>query len=365
MVSGCNSYVNLRKSASVEAVSLTIVRKGEKVEWLGWYGKFARIRYKNMTGYVLSGYIKPADNAYMQTALDTVRLTDTYTYDEMIEDLIAFEQAYPDQVRLEIIGHSEWGTQIPVMRIGSENARRHVLLHGSIHGREHFTTWTLMAMVDYWLDRDLASYGDVCYHIIPMVNPDGVSIAQSGVLPEALMEVYRADRQKGNTTASVTEYARQWKANGLGVDLNRNFPAGWETIDDRTGPSSEKYRGETPFSASETQALRDYTKRYNFAVTVSYHCTGSVVYYGYGNNKAVNNKSEALAYEMYKLTGYYMMPSTGVDAAGYKDWAIDSMKIPSVTVEIGGGTSPVAEREIFSIFVRTCDILPLLAKWVK
>ena len=41
---------------------------------------------------------------------------------------------------------------------------------------------------------------------------------------------------------------------GEGVDLNRNFPVGWEK---RFGVCDSTYGGEEPFSEPETRALRD------------------------------------------------------------------------------------------------------------
>ena len=65
------------------------------------------------------------------------------------------------------------------MRLKHINAQHHVLLQGAIHGREHLTAWLLMALADYWLDHGILGYGDVCYHIIPMINPDGVTLSQT------------------------------------------------------------------------------------------------------------------------------------------------------------------------------------------
>ena len=54
-----------------------------------------------------------------------------------------------------------------------------------------------------------------------------------------------------NLAAGLTEpgeeaYARTWKANAAGVDLNRNFDAGWELLDGRSAPSAEGWRGSAP-----------------------------------------------------------------------------------------------------------------------
>lgn len=363
VVINCN-YINLRKRASSNSRSLAKIYVGSKVKLISWYGKFAKVKYNGKTGYVMASYIAPAGK-FMDAALDTVEVTATYTYEQMIQDLISFDLQYPELVELEIVGESAMGREIPVIRIGKENAPYHILLHGGIHGREHMTSWLLMALMDYWLDQDLFSDKDVCYHIIPMVNPDGVTISQTGVLPEALLPIYQNDLAMGYTDRDITEYARQWKANGQGVDLNRNFDAGWETITDRTAPSSERYHGTAPFCAPEAKMLRDYTLRYPFGLTISYHAMGSMIYFEYGDNDEINDQGYDLASDIYDLTGYDLLNSTGVDAAGYKDWAIEDMQITSLTIEIGCQSVPLVEREAYSIFVRNLDVLPELAKWLK
>ena len=193
----------------------------------------------------------------------------------------------------------------------------------------------LMAMADYWLDHGLLGCGDVCYHIIPMSNPDGVAVSQSGTLNENQQAIYRRDRELGYTTLGEEEYAVQWKANGTGVDINRNFPAGWERLEDRTEPYAQRYRGGEPFSSAEARALRDYTLRYSFDVSISYHATGSVIYYEYGDKQPVNSDSASLARAAKEVSGYGLEGSGSVDGAGYKDWAIDTLEIPSLTIEVG------------------------------
>jgi len=264
------------------------------------------------------------------------------------------------------IGASELGRQIPVLRIGSRDAEYHVLLHGAIHGREHTTCWLLMEMVEYWLQNNILEYGDVCYHIIPMVNPDGVVLSQRGSLDSNQYEIYLDDRSVGYAGWDVASYAAMWKANGLGVDLNRNFPSGWETVSKRRNPSSERYAGTEPFSAVEARALRDYTLAYPFDATLSYHASGSVLYYDYGTRQPVNDQSKSLAQAVYAVSGYILVPSGGqLDGAGYKDWAMDALGIPSITVEIGSQETVLAERELHSLFARNYLVLPQVARWLQ
>lgn len=360
----CEEYISLRPSAGSSEV-ITRIPKGETMQLLSWTGKYAQVSYGGSDGYVLASYIMPQEERYLEQCLDTVAPADNYSYTQMCSDIAALQASYPELVTTAVIGSSELGADIPVLRIGSLNAKYHILLHGAIHGREHMTAWLLMAMADYWLDHDILSYGDVCYHIIPMINPDGVAVSQSGALDQSQQEIYRTDTRQGYTTADESAYASLWKANGLGVDLNRNFPTGWETIDDRSAPSAQRYQGDAPFSAAEACALRDYTLRYAFDATVSYHASGSVIYYEYGQRQPVNTLSESLGHAVETVTGYPLEGSGGVDGAGYKDWAIDTLGIPSLTVEIGCQDAPLALREIYSIFVRNYRVLPTIARWLQ
>ena len=360
----CQEYISLRQTAGGEEV-LARIPAGGLVRLRQWDGKYAKVAYGNTEGYVMTSYIRPADDSYFRECLDTVAPTNMYSYEQLCRDIAALQSAYPDQVSTAVAGKSELGREIPVLRIGNEEARYHVLLQGAVHGREHLTAWLLMAMADYWLDHGLLGYGDVCYHIIPMSNPDGVAVSQSGTLNENQQAIYRRDRELGYTTLDEEEYAVQWKANGTGVDINRNFPAGWEMLDDRTEPSAQRYRGGEPFSSAEARALRDYTLRYSFDVTISYHATGSVIYYEYGDKQPVNSDSASLARAVKEVSGYGLEGSGGVDGAGYKDWVIDALEIPSLTIEVGCQEAALAEREIYSIFARNYRVLPAIARWLQ
>ena len=146
---------------------------------------------------------------------------------------------------------------------------------------------------------------------------------------------------------------------------NQNFPTGRENVTVRDAASSEKYRGSSAFSAAETQGLRDYTLQYAFDATISYHTSGSVIYYEYGSNETVNQESQSLAEAVKKVTGYSLEGSSNVEGAGYKDWAIDSLKIPSLTIAVGCEGAPLAQRELYSIFARNRSVFPEVARWLQ
>lgn len=363
-IANCEEYISLRSAPGSSEV-ITRIPVGGTVTLKEWNGKYALVTYGSQTGYVLTSYIKPSDGNYFQTHLDFMLPTDCYTYEQMMDHIELLSNNYPQLISVETIGQSELGKAIPVVRLGNEDAAYHVLMQGSIHGREHMTTWLLIAMLDYWVDNDTQSLEDICFHVIPMSNPDGVSISQSGVLNDNQVVIYQSDKSFGYTDEEVSEYASLWKANGEGIDLNRNFSSGWESVNSRNQPSSQQFKGITAFSASESKALRDYTQRYDFDATVSYHAHGSIIYYGYGDKETVNSLSYELANEVGEITGYGLMGSEDVDGAGFKDWAIDGLEIPSITIEIGCQESPLAERECYSIFARNCCVFPTIANWLR
>lgn len=361
----CNKSMSLRKTASVTASSIGTVRANDTMTLLGWASDFAKVSYNGKIGYVLQSYIKPVEQDAYDTLLETVGFDLNYTYEEMLADLQEFLTRYPDRVEVEVIGVSELGKDIPVLRIGSEDAKYHVLIQAAIHGCEYQTSWIAMAMADYWLDHGLLGYGDICWHIIPMTNPDGVQIAQTGTLNDAQREIYLRDLALGYTDLTEEEYARSWKANGVGVDLNRNFPSGWDIITYRDAPSAKLYAGEEPFSASEAAALRDYTLRYSFDATVSYHTAGNIIYFDYGEYSQTNVRSEKFARAVADVNGFPLIDSTVVDGAGYKDWCIDALSIPSLTVELGIFQSGDFNREAYSIFARNYMTWAAAAIWLQ
>lgn len=362
-VANCDTSINFRNTPG--GTLITTIPKGATMALLDWHNAYAKVNYNGLIGYVSSSYIMPESSNSFVTDLDIIELTNIYTYDKMISNIAALQNQYPDTVTVTSIGYSELGKEIPAICIGKLDAEKHVLLQGAMHAREHLTSWLLMALAEYWLDHGILAKGNICYHIIPMVNPDGVTLSQTQALTEDQKKIYQDDKVKGYTLLSESAYALSWKANGMGVDINRNFPSGWENIDDRCSPSSEAYQGTAPFSSAEAAALRDYTLKYAFDVTISYHSSGSIIYYEYGNKEQVNTLSKSLGNAVSAVTGYSLEGNFSGSCAGYKDWAMDELEIPSLTIEIGVGDSPLSLRECYSIFMRNQKIFPAIADWLQ
>lgn len=370
----CEESLTLRAAPSPSAKAVGRISNGTAVQVSGFEGPFARVKAGKQEGYVLSGYLVPVKQDQYLAGLEVVEPAEEYSYDRMAKDLKELARRYPKQLKLESAGKSAGGRDIPVAVLGDPKSGRHVLVQAAIHGREHMTALLVMAQLEYCLKEGGAAFGGgtveqwlevVCLHILPMANPDGVAISQHARMTDGLQGIYQKDKDRNLTDLTAAEYLAQWKANGTGVDINRNFPTGWQALETPDGPSATRYKGAKPADQPETKALMEYTKRFAFDATVSYHATGSCVYWQYGEKEQVNKQSRSLAQAVEAVTGYPLEGSDGLDAGGYKDWAMDDRGIPSVTIEIGSRPCPLPIDEFATVWVRNRNVLAAVARWAK
>ena len=123
--------MGLREKNDYNARSIARIYPNDVMTLLEWEGHFAKVSYNGKVGYVMSSYIKPVNGEFADF-LDTVEYDSCYTYDEMTADIQSLLALYPQLLTLDKIGYSEWGTEIPVIRIGAQDAQYHVLIHASI-----------------------------------------------------------------------------------------------------------------------------------------------------------------------------------------------------------------------------------------
>jgi len=182
----------------------------------------------------------PADSAY-------------HDYAEMVAELNQAAFDHPDVFSLFSLGTSYEGRTIWAGKIsdnvGTDEDEPEVLLTHHQHAREHLTVemglYTLHMLLDgYGVDSRITE--DVDGREIWMVfdaNPDGGEFD----IATGTYASWRKNRQPNAGSANV------------GTDLNRNWSYGWGCCGGSSGTtSSTTYRGPAPFSAPETQALRDF-----------------------------------------------------------------------------------------------------------
>lgn len=296
-----------------------------------------------------------------------------YSYDEMMEDLDLLSLFFPECVAYETRGTTNQGRTIPIVYFGNVAAEKKVMVTAAIHAREYLTAQLVMAMIEHYArNYEMGSFagckyadlfGSVCFVILPMVNPDGVEIAQRGV------------------DGAVTPEARQWvleqlrrgmrsnqiKSNSRGVDLNRNFANGFGRDPHRVGfKAFDHYPGAYAYSEPETRLMKEIADSIDFACFLNYHTHGNLMYYGCKDQSLweVNNKALKIARIIQGLSGY--VPRAEAYPA-YGSWADEVETIyrrPSVTIEIGT-RNPVPISEFRMAFNRNVNVWASLAKELR
>jgi g-D-glutamyl-meso-diaminopimelate peptidase len=112
---------------------------------------------------------------------------------------------------------------------------------------------------------------------VPMVNPDGVTLQQFGLnaFPSSMHSKLK------NMNDGSSNFKR-WKANLDGIDLNRQYNAGWATIKSNvTHPYYMNHKGMYPEQAKETKMLVNFTYQIKPEIAVSYHSAGRILYWNY------------------------------------------------------------------------------------
>ena len=352
----CDEYITLRAAPDTSAAEIGRIPRGGTVELLGWDEAFALVEGEAGRGWALATYLSRPGEDF---ALRTVRPAADYGSAELQADLAALAEEFPGELSLVELGRSLEGRPITAAVVGSGAAEYDVLIQAGIHGRENLSSLLAAAQAERLLRCGVPE--GVRFHIVAMVNPDGVEISRTAALGAAQRAIYESDLAAGHTELGEAEYAAQWKANAAGVDLNRNFDAGWDALDGRAAPSSELYPGAAPEDQPESRALAAYTRSLAPDATISLHTAGSVIYAEYGDPAG---RSNALAGAIAALSGYTLTGSGGLDSGGYKDWALEALGIPSVTVEVGFGANPQHERAIDSTLARAIDLPRAAAAWL-
>ena len=187
--------------------------------------------------------------------------------------------------------------------------------------------------------------------LIPMVNPDGADLVNGMIRSEEYLEQTMAIAADYPTIP----YPDGWKANINGVDLNLQFPAGWENARDikfaqgYTSPAPRDFVGEAPLSAVESINMYHFTTAHDFQLILAYHTQGEVIYWKYLDYEPA--RSRRIAEYFGKVSGYQVEETPYASGyAGYKDWFIETYNRPGYTIEAGRGTNPLSMSQFPEIY---------------
>ncbi|WP_226529261.1 M14 family metallocarboxypeptidase [Metabacillus niabensis] len=326
-------------------------------------GSYVKVNFGDRYGFVKKSQV----SIKSATAKDLVNPRVVYSYNQMVKDIDEIVATYPDLATKKVIGKSVDGRNIYAVKLGKGSTE--ILINGSHHAREYLTTNIVMEMIDQYAQcyvknskidgyavRSILDKASIWF--VPMVNPDGVTLVQQGhKSAKNSSQVLKING--GNTDFSA------WKANVRGVDLNRQYPAGWNNIVSNPGkPAPQNYKGPKPLSEPESKAMYDFTNTRNFKTSVSYHSSGEILYWHFKQGAERTKRDREIAEMIKSKTGYALVtPKSNPSGGGFTDWFISSHLKPAFTPEISPyvGPRPVPIKSFDSIWTENKAIGIMLA----
>ena len=247
-----------------------------------------------------------------------------------IEQIIEqFSNDYPSLTKKISIGKSLEGRDIWAIKI-SDNAKTSELKEPSVlfnsmhHAREVMGPEVSIDIMEtlltsYGTDPRITAWVDENeIWVIPMFNVDG-----------------------NNKMWSKDKWWRKNTRGGYGVDLNRNYPSGWNKCKGSSGwKRSQTYRGPSPASEPETQAMMEFIKNIRPVFDISYHAYSEMVIYPLGcSPERTSNKDvvEKIGNEIARLLDYsagtaweLLYNADGGDI----DWMYDAYQVIPFVIEL-------------------------------
>ncbi len=268
------------------------------------------------------------------------------------------------------VGRSVMGKHIPYLKIG--DGQKEVCYSASYHANESITSPVLLAFAEQYCDargkflrgEDAGGfpaqelYENFSLYLIPMVNPDGVDLV-NGILKSG--DFYRQAVRIAADFPAIP-FPDGWKANIDGVDLNLQFPAGWEEAklikyaQGYTKPAPRDYVGPAPLTAPESLAVYHFTRAHDFLLIIAYHTQGEVIYWKYLDYEP--ERSAEIAQYFGRVSGYAVELTPSASAyAGYKDWFIQEYDRPGYTIEVGLGQNPIPMSQFDAIYQANLPVM--------
>lgn len=298
---------------------------------------------------LLSGTILfSAEKIQTQSDIFNIEIASQFRYVDLVHYANALAATYPDLIKCTEIGRTSGGRPIIEMTLSAEVQRNtlqdkvFIGIDAGIHGREYMVSSVLLETFESYCfdyknkDADMrALLEKVAFKAILNVNPDGME-------------------------KSFSE--PNWKANGRGVDINRNFA--WDLLEYSTqtwrpiwewdgltkksiyyssGPSAMYYAGAYGDSEIETQIVKKFYSLNNIRSSVSMHTKGNLLFYG---DKMLpswyKTRNLKMAQEISRQTGLEISDSAQDYSLTLRDgsngvstaWIASTFAIPAFTLEL-------------------------------
>lgn len=209
-----------------------------------------------------------------------------YTLAEVYNLINTMRTNYPNLVKIDTIGWTFGGNRVgaatprPIwcVKISDNVATDEVtesesMITGLNHAREGMSMMNIIFYMQYLLEnystkpavKELVDNRQM--YFIPVNNPDGYKYNQDSNPGGGGMH------RKNRTTTNVTT--------NIGTDINRNYELGWNEVGiggtagtnegSSTSTTNDTYRGPSPMSELESQAMRDFLRTRRIKMNFNHH----------------------------------------------------------------------------------------------
>ena len=292
-----------------------------------------------------------------------------YNYKILEKNLNTMKMSYPF-LETEIIGKSVLKKNLYVIKLGKGPNK--VFYSASIHANEWINSVLLMKFIENYCDAYISNstlfnysirklFNSSTIYILPMNNPDGVDLV-TGAVPY-VSYTYRATQKIANEFPNIP-FPSGWKANIRGIDLNLQFPAGWNRAKQIkysqgfTKPAPRDFVGFGPLTEPEALAIYNFTLSHNFRLIIAYHTQGQEIYWNFQN---INPPDGYTIGRSFELASGYNLSTVPYNSsfAGFKDWFIQDFNKPGYTIESGIGENPLPISQFNKIYNNNLGIIIL------
>ncbi len=260
-----------------------------------------------------------------------------HNFEEVVEELRAYTNDYPNLAQLHELGKSHEGRNVYALKVSgnvtADEGEPGFLICGMHHSREWISVEVVMAFAKELLEgyasdsriKNIVDNREIW--LVPVQNPDGF------VYSTTKYRMWRKNRRKNSGSS-------------YGVDPNRNYSYEWGGAGASTSPGSDTYRGPSAGSEPITQIIEGFVaSRKNLKGSISFHSYGQLILWpwSYTYDPAPDDAILGdLARQMAKFTGYSPKQSSDLypSSGDFDDSMYGGRGLASFTFELATSFIP-------------------------
>ena len=181
--------------------------------------------------------------------------------------------------------------------------------------------------------------------VVPCLNPDGLTLRAHGAAAAGPLRRFLQPLMQPDVP---------WKANAGGVDLRRQYPAGFSAARDLSilrglaSPGASGFCGDSPLSEHESRALCGLCRKGRFRHVLHLKKGDPALL---GTSGQSGREKAALCAKLLSQEGNLpLLPDDDGDGT-FSRWFAETAGRPVFTAQTGNGNAPLPEKELFSLLM--------------